>query len=297
MQRGRQLTEKMKEVDPVERMEITTTRDIVLIGNEEYIPKVTPPEATKVLQYLLPELNQIMAVTLDMYPERIYLKDNKFTSYTMATNNIEEINKAYMKLRHNHAEAKHIACAWNVPSSIQIDACGNCDDGDYGVSHDILRLLLKENIQCRAVFVVRNCGQKLNQDRNKCYLQSAINVLRKFQYNKVTKTNQPLMTKEVEEILGTKSASSTYSSAVTKKPVQQPIRGNSRSFNPRGRGKGSWKKSAAPSEQGAANSGEMEIEVYSPPSEEQLKHPEMFRFATPWEAHLAETKEDTADVD
>ena len=195
-----------------------------------------------------------------------------------------------------HAEAKHIVCAWNIPSS-ELHSNGSCDDGDYGVSQHIAQLLSKDSIQCRAIFVVRNCGQKLNEERIRCYVKAAINTLLKFQFNKVTNKNQLLQTTDVDVLIEARKPT-TYSSITAKAATPTSSKlphnaGNQRKSQyskrwPRNRGRGRGRGgNSSHTRKREEDKDKMDIEVYSPPTEEQLVNPAPFHFSTPWEASQA----------
>ena len=154
--------------------EVMTDKGKLFVGNQEYIPKIEAPDPTSVLQLSLVKLNQIMSVPVQQGPTE-EVQGNIFTGYTVCTNKIEDIQDAYMKLRLNHAGARHIVCAFRIPGINTAESNDHCDDEDYGASLPILQAMSQDNISCRAVFVVRKCGMKLNNDRIPAYIRIASN--------------------------------------------------------------------------------------------------------------------------
>ena len=134
-QRSQQIADGVSRMDSVNREDVTVDKNRIYVGNEEYQEPVTPPNPTSVLRYSSPKLNEIMMKHVDRDPNiSEYVKGNKFTAYSMCTDNFVDINDAYMKIRLNHAEARHIICAWNIPGVKRYECEGSCDDDDYGVS-------------------------------------------------------------------------------------------------------------------------------------------------------------------
>ena len=137
----------------------------------------------------IPELNTIFSVQINR-DDSTYIQGNMFTAYTMCSNNFTEINRAYMKLRLDHADARHIVGAWYIPGAKDYDVNDGCDDGESGAGAALARLLKEHEIQNRVVFVVRKCGDKLQQERIKQYIQAATNVINRFSENHLASKNQ-----------------------------------------------------------------------------------------------------------
>ena len=168
------------------------------------------PDATAVLRMPLQQLNMIMMQQVDTCPMTEF-KGNRFTAYSLCTNQIQKIKDVYMKLRLNHAEARHIACAWNILGVKEYESADWCDDGEVGAGEEILKVLTENKIQHRAIFVVRNCAGKLYQDRLNQYRQAAIKVIKAFPLNAISQKKQ-----EVVEQADTEPK--TYAGAVKSPP-------------------------------------------------------------------------------
>ena len=183
------MEEAMSELDPVEQEEVSTRGKNIFVGEEKFEQKIVPPDPTKVLAMSLDKLNNIMAKQVKQ--GKVHrIKNNYFTGYTFATAKFEEIQDVYMKIRLNHAEARHIVCAWHIPGSNILECLDGCDDEDLGVSRALVSLLKHNEITHRAIYVVRVCGEKLNQERMPTYLQVAADVINQFPNNELTRTTQ-----------------------------------------------------------------------------------------------------------
>ena len=126
-----------------------------------------------------------------------------------------------MKIRLNHADARHIVCAWSVPGTKKYMTIDGCDDDDHGCSQPIIELLKANKMTNRAIFVVRKCGKKLNEKRIPAYVDAAAAVIKKFPKNTVTGELQSI-TEEIEKIrryTNTWKGPESYADAV--KPAYQ----------------------------------------------------------------------------
>ena len=190
-----QIKNRIQERDPVDQEEVTMKGPEIFVGDEQYVKKVNPPSTTAALRLPIHELNVIMAMNIDV-GDRIEVKGNRFTAYSLCTTKYEKINQAYMKIRLNHAEARHIVCAWNIPGTQDFERTDGCDDEDHGVSEAIIQMLLENQVSHRAIFVVRNCQEKLHAERIPSYLKAVKNVVTKYPVNSITQIQDKVQTLE-----------------------------------------------------------------------------------------------------
>ena len=166
---GDRIAEVVSEREPVMREDVIMDRGEIYIGTDKYEKKVSAPDPTKVLQLPLRKLNEIMSTEVQrahVYQE----KGNTFTAYTVCTNSIQEVQDAYMKIRLNHPEARHIVAAWNIPAQQDYDNADGCDDDEHGIANVLVKCLKKNEISHRAVYIVRNCGERMYGRRAPAYL-------------------------------------------------------------------------------------------------------------------------------
>ena len=199
----------------VNQQVVKTVRDDIYVGDDKYTPQVVPPDPTKVLQYSLPELNRIMSIPLHK-GKKLECNGNFFTPYTVCVSTYKEIQDAYMKIRLNHADARHIVCAWSIPGSKVYEATDCCDDEDHGSALPILNLFKSSEITFRAVYVVRKCGKKLNEQRIPMYLQAAREVIQKYPENLITKKIDTIKTADGGE--ADSGAKKTYAKVAASPP-------------------------------------------------------------------------------
>ena len=219
--------------EPVDQKPVCTTRTAIYVGDEKYEPRVTAPEATSVLRYPLKKLNEILSISMER-GDTFECDGNIFIPYSLCTTDFSQINDAYMKLRLNHAEARHIVCAWNVVGIPKYECSDGCDDGDHGVAEMMLQVMRDNNINNRVIYVVRKCGAKLNEKRTDCYIKAVRQIIKQFPENPVTGHSQQITTESPRSQHGSTGVK-MYSQVVKeeRRPRGYVRRGRARSSNQR----------------------------------------------------------------
>ena len=200
--------------DGTEAERVTVQKSTIFVGEKEYKKQVHAPDPTSVLQLSMTRLNMIMATKLDRGDD-MNIEGNKFVAYNLCTNSYDMINQAYMKVRLDHAEARHIVCVWSVPDPTEYEGNDYCEDEEYGVGKHILEVLTKNGINNRAIFIVRNTGQKLHGNRIRTYVNMVENVIKKFAVNTVNGKTQKIE-EEVEPIAEPNTKNSPTYADITK---------------------------------------------------------------------------------
>ena len=190
--------DQVQTMDPTLQEEVTTMKGDVYIGETKYERKINPPDPTRVLKMPIQELNAIMGMSVKCGPT-IRRDNNCFTGYVVDANCYDTVQRAYMKIKLNHADARHIICAWNLPGSRPYEATDCCDDEDYGSARPILDLMVKGQVKMQAIFVVRNCGDKLYGEGFNMYKEAACRVMEKYPKNDIAKEEQKLPKEEEED--------------------------------------------------------------------------------------------------
>ena len=110
---------------------------------------------------------------------------------------------------------KHIVCAWVVPGTDKYESESYCDDGDHGIGSKLLQMLQDNNIRCRAIYIVRKCGEKLNADRYAQYFKCASETVR---------MNAGIIKSLALKIRWKETGNMTYAAAVKSPPKRaQPV--------------------------------------------------------------------------
>ena len=159
------------------------------IDGSPYSPPIVPPKPHDIVDMSVEQLDEILAVKL-LPTAKIEEQGNVFIGYSISTDSAALINKTYMKLRLEHPRARHIMCGYMF-SDDPAKGQGNCDDGEHGVSKVILKFLKDNNIQNRAIFVVRYYnGIKIGNSRHQCVLQAAKSAILLYPFNAILQQNQ-----------------------------------------------------------------------------------------------------------
>ena len=162
----------------------------IQIHGRYYVAPVQPPAPEKIVDLSLQQLDQLLAVNI-ANGDTFAKDDNKFTGYTLAVADHQQINDAYLKLRVLHPRARHIVCAYMLENVEHPDMRGFCDDGEVSAGRTLLNLLQQNNMEKRAVFVVRYFGQnKIGNDRYTCLRSAAISALENHSFNNILKVEQ-----------------------------------------------------------------------------------------------------------
>ena len=229
-----------------DREEVSTGSGNIYVGEKVYNRKVNEPDPTELLRMSIPQLNEVMMMEVEQGTVS-YKNGNKFTPYTAAVSEYEDISKMYMKIRLNHAEARHIVCAWRVPGIDVHEANDGCDDDDHGISSAILEWMKTQQITHRVLFVVRNCGEKLKNDRIPMYIQACERVVSEYPENKLLKKHQIPIGNRVSP---DKSYATAAGDMRTRREPDQKNRGRGQGFvrrrgnrgrGNRGRGRGGYR--------------------------------------------------------
>ena len=221
--RERVIINENKKKQGTEKVEIEYVKGAMCINSTPYRKLVSPPKPTDLLDLSVEELDNILKLPTLRGPE-ITKNGNSFIGYSIDTDRIQPVRSAYHKIRLLHARARHVVCAFNLPSSSQETHLyqDSCDDEEAGAGSFLLQEMKKSRISHKAFFVVRYCSkEKLKEERLNCYLHAAKCLLAQKPVNGITKETQVF---------------SPSKTPVNEKQQKPPVpKGNHRQQNPRGR--------------------------------------------------------------
>ena len=138
-----------------------------------------PPQPTDILSIPAAKLDEILQMNM-LIGEKQCIEENIFIGAAIKADNTATIQDAYLKLRLIHPQARHIMCAYQLqvePEDRNIHTQDFCDDGEIGAGRQLLKLLQESDLQNRAIFVVRYCGEKLGPNRYRRILNAAKRAL------------------------------------------------------------------------------------------------------------------------
>ena len=182
----------MKENENAEeeaKLEMTKVNGRLHINNVQYQKKLTVPTVSQILSLSKGDFNTVMTTSLKK-GQAIKEKKNTFTGYTMAASCVDDVKKAYFKIKMLQASARHITCAYRVLGVNPHETDDYCDDNDHGCGRAVLDWMQKNKIECRAIFVVRTAGEKLDQLRFKKYTEAAYQAVMADPMNSINQRNQ-----------------------------------------------------------------------------------------------------------
>ena len=201
-ERRRREREIMKEnysKDVEDQLDMKATRSGLLVQNELYKKKVTPPKPDAVLNLSIEDLDRILAIPLKK-GKMISEMNSVFQAYSAKVTTHQEIREVYQKIKLLHPASRHIICAFNLvglPTYLNQDFC---DDDDYSCGRVLLNLLVSNSIKSTAVFVVRQFGgSKLGNKRFTCMIEAAKSAIGEDRFvnqnNSTTKPQEQQMNK------------------------------------------------------------------------------------------------------
>ena len=177
---------------------IEYTKAGLKVGPTVYTKKVRPPHHLDLLKLKSGDMDEIQKIMVKKGTP-IQKEGNTFIPYCADARDTQAVNNAYLKIRLANARARHIVCAYNIPGSLSFLFQDCCDDEDYGMGKVILDGILRSDIKCKAIFVVRHCGKvKLGAERGEAYYNAAQQVMKEHPYNQFLKIQQHMEAKNFE---------------------------------------------------------------------------------------------------
>ena len=138
-------------------------------NNQLVVPKVLPPTAAEILHLSLDERQVIKAVKLAEGKHHAE-QGSEFYSFAVKVKSVQEVKKAYMKVRIKHADATHVCCAYRLDKPNGPFKQESIDDGEIGASRVMMQVMKEKEVTQTAVFVVRHYGGKhLGKRRHDIY--------------------------------------------------------------------------------------------------------------------------------
>ena len=120
-----------------------------------------------------------------------------FIGFSLATDSIDTVRMGYMKMKLCHPKARHIICAFHIPGEEWHKSRGYCDDVEHGAGTKLLNFLIRNNMQCRVVFVVRYySSKKIGKNRFTCIENALRTCLETYPLNEVLGCAQELLSED-----------------------------------------------------------------------------------------------------
>ena len=174
-----------------ETPQMVMKKGVLLIEGKRYQNPIIPPKPQDVLKLTIEEMDNVLQLQIAK-GGRIQQGENIFLGYSVITDDIEIVSKAYMKLRLLHAEARHIVCAFNLSENPTHKLSDFCDDDEISAGRSVHKVFIDNKISHRAVFVVRYCGERLGPARFECYREATKAAIIAAPYNVLTGKRQEI---------------------------------------------------------------------------------------------------------
>ena len=153
----RELRKENQDYDDDSKLTIKIQRGSLMVNNQQVKPVVVPPKDVDILQLEHDELEEIRAVKLVEGGTHCE-KGSDYKCYAFKAKSVNEVRRAYTKVRIKHADATHISAAYRLENPIGPYRQEAIDHGDYGVGRSLLNVLKTKEIEHLGVFLVRYYG-------------------------------------------------------------------------------------------------------------------------------------------
>ena len=127
------------------------------VNNSIVRKKVVPPTTADILRMDQEQLESVRTFKLIKGPEHTE-NESEFRSYVFKAKTVQDVEKAYTKMRVKYGDATHISCGYRLENAFGPFRQEAMDDGDAGIGREILQMIKKKDQEQIGVFVVRHYG-------------------------------------------------------------------------------------------------------------------------------------------
>ena len=213
-----------KQLDEDDRIDMEMKGGRLKINGKQYEEKIQVPSDEYILSMSPTEINQTFSVSLAQ-GDRVSKMNSQFIGYSLQVNKLDDIQKAYTKVKLMHNDARHVICVYCIPGNVPRVSENCCDDGEYAAGRTLLNWLRSNELSAVAVFVVRYYGgNKMGPARFTCIVDAAKSVIRHNPNLKLTpQALQPKVagnaasTEHLENEVDTMSNDSSFQLVTTKR--------------------------------------------------------------------------------
>lgn len=144
---------------PRDQLQMKIYKNKLRINNDPYKKKVHPPSASEIFKLNLQELSDTRQ-SPTVYGDSDIVGDSEFISYAVPVTQVEQVRKAYRKLRIKYADATHIISAFRLQNPNGPFNQESSDDGEFGGGRCLMSLLQENDLVDVAIFIIRYYGGK-----------------------------------------------------------------------------------------------------------------------------------------
>ena len=156
--RQREIYGENQNSDASSKLEMKYQSGKLMIEDQVYSKKVTAPTVRRIIELKGKEKEKIMQ-SENVQGEELFVEDSIFIGYTGKVFCHEDVDKLYTKIRLLHPKARHVVCAYRTPGTKKCYDNDYNDDQESGAGRKLLAWMKSNNLECRAVLVVRYCGK------------------------------------------------------------------------------------------------------------------------------------------
>ena len=153
------IQEIVKSIDEVHRPDLAFENGVMKIDGNEYRKQVQPPNPTDILQMDTEYIAMLLQIPVQR-SEKIVAEGNTLVAYAVDATTYQQVQQAYMHVKLNNANARHIVAAWSLPGQPEYEKNDYCDDQEHGIGRFLLEILQTNRIKQKAIFVARYTGEK-----------------------------------------------------------------------------------------------------------------------------------------
>ena len=222
------LKRTIKRVNP--SANIVTKKGQIFLEGQKVEKRLSVPDPTEILQMDENKLEEILNLKLSKSPKLIK-NDNTFVGYGICTDRAETAQQAYMNVKLANAGARHIVAVWNIPSDKHYEVCDFQDDEEHGAGRVLKSIFMKNDIQCRAIFIARYATSKIGPARYQSYVDVLEALIAQSPYN-------PILGKEEKLSDTTKNSQNGKEDDGVSSPPPKKMVTNAPSYSTSNRGRG-----------------------------------------------------------
>ena len=173
----------------VDKLKISFQNKRLMIEGKEYRKEICAPSVRDIL--MATREQRVDRAKADLTRGRtITIENQTFIGFTLAVKDLQEVNRAYAKLKGVFTDTRHIICAARIPSKSFHTHEDFCDDDEHNAGAFLLRLLTDSEIYNRAIFVVRRYdGTHIGAKRWQAMADAVTSAVNSAKPNEITNVN------------------------------------------------------------------------------------------------------------
>ena len=151
--------------DRADQLDMEVKAGILSIEGNPYEKQIKEPNHSDLLDMSPEDIDELLSINIDKI-EEMEVQDSTFIGFAVCASSLQEVQRAYHKVRLIHAGARHVVCAYSLQGQPKHMYQDYCDDQETNAGRVMLHEMLCNKVKARAIFAVRYCGkQKIGNAR------------------------------------------------------------------------------------------------------------------------------------